>query len=114
MAIELKKAIVTTALIGVLAGAAVFGYGKVMTCSESRAYSVAKEAVRGELKSPGSARFDVWSDPVITQRGDCTYEVHGEVAAQNSFGTEIRSRYEARVAGSTGRGLSVIFAGVVE
>ena len=59
-------------------------------------YSIAKEIVTSNLKSPKSADFPsiVWSsDEIQMQRNGSLVAVQGYVDAQNSFGAEIRSTY---------------------
>lgn len=54
----------------------------------------ANEVVRASLKSPRSARFP-WPDkPNVASLGECSFLVSSYVDAENSFGAEIRSRFE--------------------
>lgn len=62
---------------------------------ESAYYSIAKEIVSNNLKSPKSADFpSLWSDEVKMQRNKDMVIVQSYVDAQNSFGAVIRSQWQ--------------------
>lgn len=54
----------------------------------------AKRAVENALKSPSTAEF---VRVTSARTGDCTYDILGEVDAQNSFGAQIRNAFLVRL-----------------
>lgn len=61
---------------------------------ETAYYSIAKEIVKSNLKSPKSADFpSLWSDEIKMQRNKDIVGVQGYVDAENSFGVSIRSQW---------------------
>lgn len=73
-------------------------------------YYYSKRLVEDNLKSPKSADFPLYSESFITDKGD-TVIVSAYVDADNSFGANVRTYYEATIEVSDGtpvRG-SVVF-----
>lgn len=68
-------------------------------CNEddTAAFVMAQKFVKPTLKAPATADFAPMYDSQVTNVGDCTYEVHSYVDAQNSFGANIRTRFNATV-----------------
>ena len=62
---------------------------------ESEYYSIAKEIILNNLKSPKSAEFSsLWSDEVKMQRNKDMVIVQGYVDAENSFGVSTRNQWQ--------------------
>jgi hypothetical protein len=61
-----------------------------------QAWLFAQDAVKQNLKAPATAVFSSFDDPeteIGTAKGDiCSYSVHQNVDAQNSYGALIRSK----------------------
>lgn len=57
------------------------------------AYSVAKEYIRQNLKSPSTAKFAPLSETVLFKDDAGIYNLSIEVDAQNSFGAMLRNQY---------------------
>lgn len=61
--------------------------------SKAAASVMAEQFVKDKLKSPGSAKFQSFSDQNITDIGDGRYTIAAWVDSQNSFGALIRTKY---------------------
>jgi hypothetical protein len=58
---------------------------------ENKAFIMAKDFVKAELKAPSTADFE--SDYKYKKENDSTYSVILEVDSENSFGAKLRSKW---------------------
>lgn len=67
--------------------------------SPSAAYSMAKQFVEKQLRSPSTAEFpSIFSDEVTTSyAGDCTHHITAYVDSENGFGAMVRTHFLAKV-----------------
>lgn len=68
---------------------------RVLSSQKSEAAEFAKQVVLDNLKSPASAKFV--GGPYVKPQADGSFEVFGEVDAQNSFGALLRKTYTMRL-----------------
>ena len=59
-------------------------------------YTFSQNLVKNKLKSPQSAKFPIYSENFISDKGD-TIIVSAYVNADNSFGTSVRVHYKAKI-----------------
>ena len=81
----------------------IVGFSSCYACSSHSKSSIkttvltdAQDAVMDRLKSPSSVNFPI-GNYTVTDNGDDSYIVTGEVDAENSFGAKIRSKYSCTV-----------------
>lgn len=79
-----------------------------------KAYRVAVEGARAQLKAPTTAKFSPMSESEITATDakTCRFRVRGTVDSQNSFGAMLRGQFEAVVQGSNTEDFKLISARV--
>lgn len=77
-----------------------------------KAYRVAVDGVRGQLKAPTTATFSPMSESEVraTDSKARKFLVRGTVDSQNSFGAMLRGRFEAEVQGSNTEPFELISA----
>jgi hypothetical protein len=57
------------------------------------AWVACKSFVEKRLKAPSTADFESYSQELVSEGGAGSFEVHGTVDAQNSFGAKLRSNF---------------------
>lgn len=64
---------------------------------KAMAHVMSEDFVKARLKSPGTAKFQMYDPANVRDLGDGVYEVRGYVDAQNGFGATIRNRYYCKL-----------------
>lgn len=68
------------------------------TCEDGiLAYLYAQDFIKQRLKAPSTAEFPSFRNVSHTYRGECAHRIIGVVDAQNSFGAQIRNRFDVTV-----------------
>lgn len=68
------------------------------TCEDGiLAYLYAQDFIKQRLKAPSTAEFQSFRGVNHTYQGECTHRITGSVDAQNSFGAQIRNRFDVTV-----------------
>tara|TARA_Y100000768_G_scaffold327873_1_gene265658 strand:- start:253 stop:852 length:600 start_codon:yes stop_codon:yes gene_type:complete len=65
------------------------------------AWSISKQFVKKQLKSPSTAEFPWYDKSFVKDLGDCTFEVTGYVDGQNGFGATVRNNFVVTVQNKT-------------
>jgi hypothetical protein len=66
---------------------------------KTRAFQMSRDFVKDRLRAPTTAEFPWATDDGVSvvDLGDCTFDVHAYVDAQNAFGAKIRNRYDVKL-----------------